>query len=236
MLQWFRLDRSGGLVYLGLGLGACQASAPALVPANLASVSGEQVAGWVAETAPEQGALHRFTWLYQDEQASKGGRGSARIAVPDSLRIDFAGSLGIGKGSAMVVGDSALWVVPVRSVDELVPGISLLWSVLGIARGPGDGARLAGLDQPGRTAWQYANGSDTVNYLRVAGNPVTLFAEVRRAGKIIGRSEMTARTDGTPIKARLTAPTVPSKLEITFYATIATPAFPPETWARPAEP
>jgi hypothetical protein len=70
----------------------------------------------------------------------------------------------------------------------------------------------------------------------VAGEPVTLFAEVRRAGKIIGRTEMTARGDGTPIKARLTAPTVPSKLEITFYATIPTPAFPPETWARPAEP
>ena len=230
------MTRRGGLVYLGLGLAACKGSAPALVPDRLASATAEQVAGWVAQTAPGQGALHRFTWLYQDEQASKGGRGSARIAVPDSLRIDFAGSLGIGKGSAVVVGDSALWVVPVRSVDELVPGISLLWSVLGIARGPGDGARLAGLEQVGRTAWQYANGSDTVNYLRVEGDPVTLFAEVRRAGRVIGRSEMTARIDGTPMKARLTAPTVPSKLEITFYASIPTPAFPPETWARPAEP
>jgi hypothetical protein len=207
-----------------------------LVPEKLAAATGDQVAAWVAQTSPGQGALHRFTWLYQDEQASKGGRGSARIAVPDSLRIDFAGSLGIGKGSAVVVGDSALWVVPVKSVDELVPGIPLLWSVLGIARGPGNEDHLAGLEQPGRTAWQYANGSDTVNYLRVAGEPVTLFAEVRRAGKIIGRTEMTARGDGTPIKARLTAPTVPSKLEITFYATIPTPAFPPETWARPAEP
>jgi hypothetical protein len=236
MPQRFRLDPPRALVYLGLGLGACRGGAPALVPDRLASVTAEQVGGWVAQTAPRQGVLHRFTWLYQDEQASKGGRGSARIAVPDSLRIDFAGSLGIGKGSAMVVADSALWVIPVRSVDELVPGISLLWSVLGIARGPGDGDRLGGLEQTGRTAWQYANGSDTVNYLRVEGDPITLFAEVRRAGRIIGRSQMTARTDGTPMKATLTAPTVPSKLEITFYASIPTPAFPPETWARPAEP
>ena len=236
MPQWFRLDRVPGLVYLGLGLLACRGSLPPLLPEHLASASEDQVAGWVAQTTPGRSALHRFTWLYQDEQASKGGRGSARFAVPDSLRIDFAGSLGIGKGSAVVVGDSALWVVPARSVEELVPGVSLLWSVLGIARGPEGGARLAGLEQPGRTAWRYADGRDTVNYLRVAGDPVTLFAEVRRAGEIIGRTEMTARTDGTPIKAKLTAPTVPSKLEITFYATIPTPAFPPETWARPPEP
>jgi hypothetical protein len=236
MPQRFRLDRVADLVYLGLGLVACKGNAPALLPEHLQSVTEDQVAGWVAQSTPSQGVLHRFTWLYQDERASKGGRGSARIAVPDSLRIDFAGSLGIGKGSAVVLGDSALWVVPVRSVEELVPGVSLLWSVLGIARGPDSGDRLAGLEQPGRTAWQYANGGDTVNYLRVAGDPVTLFAEVRRAGKIIGRTEMTARSDGTPIKARLTAPTVPSKLEITFYATIPTPAFPPETWARPPEP
>jgi hypothetical protein len=236
MPQWFRLDQAGGPAYLALGLLACQGSAPVLVPAGMQAASPEQIAGWVASTTPSQGALHRFTWLYQDEQASKGGRGSARIAPPDSLRFDFAGSLGIGKGSAVVVGDSAQWVVPERSVDELVPGIALLWSVLGVARPPAAEARLAGLEQAGRTAWQYVDGVDTVNYLRIEGDPIILHAEVRRAGKIIGRTEMTRRTDGTLIKARLTAPTVPSKLEITFYATVPTPAFPPEIWSRPAEP
>jgi hypothetical protein len=44
---------------------------------------------------------------------------------------------------------------------------------------------------------------------------------------------MTISPDGTPIKARLTVPSVPAKLEITFYATVPTPVFPPETWARP---
>jgi hypothetical protein len=200
------------------------------------TASPEEVRAWVALTSPKQSALHRFTWLYQDERASKGGRGSARIASPDSLRFDFAGSLGIGKGSAMVVGDSALWVVPDRSVDELVPGIALLWSVLGVARGPSPGYQLNGLEQSGRTAWQYADGPDTVNYLRLAGQPAMFYAEVRRAGKVVGRTEMTVRADGSPIRARLTAPTVPSKLEITFYATVPTPAFPPETWTRPLEP
>jgi len=236
MLQWFRLDRPVGVVYLAVGLLACHSSPPALMPAGLGAVDAAEVARWVAETTPRQGALHRFTWLYEDEQASKGGRGSARISGRDSLRFDFAGSLGIGKGSAMVVGDSAVWVVPDRSIDELVPGIALLWAVLGVALHPGDSDQLAGLADGERTAWRYAHGADTVSYLRVAGNPVTFFAEVRRGGKVVGRSQMTARADGSLVKARLTVPWVPSKLEINFYATVPTPAFPPETWARPGEP
>ena len=236
MPQRFRLDRPAGAVYLALGLLACGGGSPTIVPRTLARVPDSTVASWVALTRPVGGALHRFTWLYQDERASKGGRGSARLALPDSLRFDFAGSLGIGRGSAMVVGDSALWVVPDRSVDELVPGIPLLWSLLGIALQPVPGARLAGLEEPSRIAWQYAMGGDTINYVRLAGDPVTIRAELRRAGRVVGRTEMTARPDGTPIKARLAAPQVPSKLEITFYATVPTAAFPPETWARPGEP
>lgn len=236
MPQWFRLDRSRGLVYLALGLSGCRHTPRLLAPEGMRLASSQEVGAWVATTSPRQSVLLRFTWLYQDEQASKGGRGSARIASPDSLRFDFAGSLGIGKGSAMVVGDSAVWVVPDRSVDELVPGIALLWSVLGVARGPGPEARLSGLEELGKVAWQYADGPDTVTYLRVAGHPAMFHAEVRRAGKVVGRTDMTVGADGSPLKARLTVPTVPSKLEISFYATVPTAAFPPETWTRPPEP
>lgn len=236
MLQWFRLDRPIVLAYLALGLAACTKSQPSLAPAGMQTVAAEQVNTWVGATAPRAGALHRFTWLYEDEKASKGGRGSARIAVPDTLRFDIAGSLGIGKGSAFVVGDSALWVVPERSVQDLVPSFPLLWAMFGVARAPEPEDRLAGLETGGRTAWQYANGPDTVNYLRVSGNPVTFYSEVRHAGKVTGRTQMTASAEGAPLKAKLTVPSVPAKLEITFYATVPAPAFPAATWARPSEP
>jgi hypothetical protein len=236
MLQWFRVDRAIPLAYLALGLAACTRSQPSLAPPGMQTVAAEQVSEWVAASEPRAGALHRFTWLYEDEKASKGGRGSARIARPDTLRFDFAGSLGIGKGSAFVIGDSALWVVPERSVQDLVPSFPLLWAMLGVARAPAAEDRLAGLATEGRTAWQYANGPDTVNYLRVAGNPVIFYSEVRHAGKVTGRTQMTASAEGIPLKARLTVPSVPAKLEITFYATVPTPAFPASTWARPPEP
>lgn len=233
MLQRFRLDRRIGLVYLGLGLAGCRSGSPALVPASIQTVEAPKVAEWVKSTAPRQSALHRFQWLYVDEQASKGGRGSARIAIPDTLRFDFAGSLGIGKGSALVVGDSARWVVPERSVEDLVPSFPLLWALLGVAMEPEPDARLAGLEESGKTAWRYSQGADTVEYLRQSGDPVTLSAEVRHAGKVTGRTRMTMRADGTPIKAQLNVPSVPAKLEITFYATVPTPVFPRDTWARP---
>ena len=56
---------------------------------------------------------------------------------------------------------------------------------------------------------------------------------MRHAGKVVGRTRMTIQPDGTPVKAQLTVPQVPAKLEITFYATVPTAAFPPETWASP---
>ena len=235
MPQWFRLDRPPALAYLVLGLLGCHPNTPGLLPAGLKNVTAADVAQWVGATGPTGGALHRFTWLYQDEQSSKGGRGSARIAVPDSLRFDIAGSLGIGKGSAMVIGDSAQWVVPEGAVKDLIPDYELLWALFGVARRPPDGATLTGLVEGQKTAWQYANGADTVEYLRISSTPVTLAAEVRHAGKVIGRSLATLHPDGSPARARLTVPSGPAKLEITFYATVPTPQFPPDTW-RPPEP
>lgn len=233
MPQAFRLDRPLGAVYLALAALACRAPAPALVPPRVASVSAEQVAHWVETTRPARGAVHRFTWLFQDEQSSKGGRGSARIAVPDSLRFDIAGSLGIGKGSAMVVGDTAVWVVPERAVKDLVPNYPLLWALFGVARPPPASARLAGLSEAGRTAWRYADGADTVEYQRVVGSQIRFAAEARRGGRVVGRATVTLRPDGTPLNARLLVPGGPAKLEIKFYATVPTAAFGPETWTPP---
>ena len=69
--------------------------------------------------------LHRFKWLFQDERSSAGGRGSARIAPPDSLRFDVAGPFGSGAAAAAVVGDQPLWAEPPDAVKKLVPNYPL---------------------------------------------------------------------------------------------------------------
>ncbi len=233
MRQGFRLDRMVQAAYLGLGLLACNKKAPVLVPHTAPAASEAQVLEWTQAVTPSGSALHRFKWLYQEERKSTGGRGSARIAAPDSLRFDVAGPLGAGHIQAVVLGDSALWVVPERTLQDLIPDYWLLWAMLGVARRPPEGATLRGASSADGFAWEYALGSDTVEYLRTTGKTPTLHARVRRAGKTIGRSETTLGADGQPLKAKLLVPSVPAKLDLTFYENAPTAAFPPQTWVPP---
>ncbi|HEY8195390.1 MAG TPA: hypothetical protein VIG04_00320 [Gemmatimonadales bacterium] len=229
MAQYLRLDPPVLLVYLGLVGVACRSAPGPVVPEAAEPVSRAQVAEWVAATIPSENRLHRFKWLFQDERGSAGGRGSARIVPPDSLRFDVAGPFGSGAASAVVVGDRAVWTEPPDAIARLVPNYPLMWAMFGVARMPPEGAELRGLAQDSVIAWQYARGSDTVQYARTAGNPVRFLAEVRQAGKLIGRAETTLQADGVPLKARLTVPSAPAKLDLTFLSTTRA-TFAPDIW------
>ena len=229
MGQCFGLDRPVLLAYLGLvGVGCRSAPGPVL-PAAAEPVSEGQVAEWVASTVPSDHLLHRFKWLFKDERASAGGRGSARVAPPDSLRFDVAGPFGSGAASAVVIGDRALWTEPPDAIAKMVPNYPLMWAMFGVARMPPEGARLRGLTVGPTTAWQYAGSSDTIEYARIAGNPVRFVAVVRQNGELVGRAETQLDPDGTPLKARLTVPSAPAQLDLTFLSTKRA-SFAPDLW------
>jgi hypothetical protein len=229
MRQCFGLDRPLLLAYLGLVGAACRSAPGPVLPAAAQPVSREQVAEWVASTIPSDSRLHRFKWLFVDERASAGGRGSARVVPPDSLRFDVAGPFGSGAASAVVIGDHAVWTDPPDAIAKLVPNYPLMWAMFGVAMMPAEGVELRGLSQDSVTIWQYAGPTDTVQYARSAGDPVRFFAEVRHAGKLIGRAETTLKPDGAPIKSRLTVPSAPAKLDLTFLSTTRT-TFASEIW------
>jgi hypothetical protein len=192
-------------------------------------VSREQVADWVSATTPVESQLHRFKWLFVDERASAGGRGSARVVPPDSLRFDVAGPFGSGAASAVVIGQRAVWTEPPDAIAKLVPNYPLMWAMFGVARMPPAGLNLRGLVQDSVIIWQYAGPTDTVQYARTAGDPVRFYAEVRHAGELIGRAETTMKPDGAPIKSRLTVPSPPARLDLTFLSTTRA-TFAPEIW------
>jgi hypothetical protein len=187
------------------------------------------VAEWVASTVPSDHRLHRFKWLFKDERASAGGRGSARVAPPDSLRFDVAGPFGSGAASAVVVGDRALWTEPPDAIAKMVPNYPLMWAMFGVARMPPEAAKLRGLTRGPTTVWQYAGSSDTIEYARTVGNPVRFVAVVRQNGKLVGRAETQLDPDGTPLKARLTVPSAPAQLDLTFLSTKQA-SFAPDLW------
>lgn len=229
MPQRVFVDRGIRAAYLALSLAACRGAPGAVVPESAKPVSREQVAEWVGATLPSEHELHRFKWLFQDERSSAGGRGSARIAPPDSLRFDVAGPFGSGAASAAVVGDQPLWAEPPDAVKKLVPNYPLMWAMFGVARLPEDGDALRGLRDGVVTAWSYAGATDTVNYVRTGGKSGKLVTEVRHEGKVIGRAETTLNANGDPVSARLVVPSVPAKLNLTFLSS-ARATFAPDIW------
>jgi len=235
MPQRFQFDPRRGASYLALTLIACSSSTPgSVVPEAAAPVGLDQVRQWVGETAPRGHRTYRFRWQLQDERGAAGGRGPGRLAAPDSVRLDVVGPLGAGRGAAVVVGDTAIWTDPPDVIERLVPSYPLMWAMFGIARMPADGAALRGAADSARTVWQAAEGADTVTYIRER-SPARLVAEVRSAGKIIGRVETDLGADGQPATSRLNVPSVPARLNLTFTASAASAPFSPTLW-RPGEP
>lgn len=236
MAQRVRLDRLGGPLYLALGLlGACRPTLAPVVPERAVAVSADSAAVWSAETTPAGRTLHRFRWLYRDEGSSVGGRGSARIAAPDSLRFDVAGPLGANPAAAMVVGDSAVWIDAPESIKDIVPSYPLLWAGFGVARPPAAGsvtwAGRAGMV----VAWRMVVGTDTVEYALTRGSTRRLQAEVRREGRTVARMDAELTADGRPVHARLTIPSRPAQLDLTFTLSDPSARFPADVW-RPRTP
>ena len=231
MGQRLLIDRPARLAYLGWALAglACGGAPGSVVPVSAGPVSPAQVGEWVRGTQPTVHRLHRFRWLFRDDKSSAGGRGSARIAPPDSMRFDVAGPFGSGAASAAVVGDEPLWAEPPDAVSKLVPNYPLMWGMFGVARPPEDGAELHGLVDGETVAWQYVEGPDTVQYERTNGPTTRMVTLVRRAGEIVGRAEATLDSSGAPLTARLTVPSAPARLDLTFLSTTQAD-FAPDIW------
>jgi hypothetical protein len=71
-----------------------------------------------------------FEWEMRDGDMIARGDGVARIASPDSVRLDFFLAGGFGSGAAVLIGDS-LQVPGADMARRLVPPRALLWAALG---------------------------------------------------------------------------------------------------------
>ena len=71
-----------------------------------------------------------FNWELEDRDMAGRGEGVARVAAPDSVRLDFFVAGGFGGGSAIMIGDS-LRAPGGEMVRRLVPPSALLWASMG---------------------------------------------------------------------------------------------------------
>lgn len=147
-----------------------------------------------------------FRWTYDDPIFGARGEGVARIAPPDSVRLDFFVDGGVGSGGAILIGDS------LRTAAEdgrrYLPPVPLLWAALGVLRVTGadtlarvdrdtlrveigqapafraalTGASLAslGLVRGGRLREQVLRDSVRVTYRHFAGHRSLTLTSLRR--------------------------------------------------------
>jgi hypothetical protein len=80
-----------------------------------------------------------FNWQLTDRDMSGRGEGVARIAPPDSARLDFFLAGGFGSGAAILIRDS-LELPAADFMRRVVPPPTLLWAALGRARGVAESA------------------------------------------------------------------------------------------------
>lgn len=235
MAQRFLVDRRWAASYLAIALAACTVHSPVPAIAPDAPVATPaQVARWVAATAPAGHRVLKFRWQIQDDRGAAGGRGSARIAAPDSIRLDVAGPLGSGRGTAVVVGDSAQWTDPPDIIRRLVPSYPLMWAMLGVMRSPPVDAAVHGSEDATGMRWQWSSGADTVRYAwQRAGQ--RLQAEARHGGELVGWVETTFSAANAPERSQLIAPSASTKLTLTFSESESPASFPSDLW-RPPQP
>ncbi len=227
------LDRLGARSYIAACVlsAACYGRPAPLVPEPLAPIPPDSVTAWAGVNGPTRPTMLRFRWRYRDERRSGGGRGTARVAPPDSVRVDWAAVLNLASGAAVVVGDSLQWADPKNDYPSSVaPAVQLMWTALGVVRPPRAGAVVSGGRDSTRALWRFAEERDTLDFRLRSATPRTLEAEWRRDGHLMARSRTLLGSAGLPSSARIDVPERSARFELTFVAVDTAAIFAPALW------
>lgn len=159
-----------------------------------------------------------FRWEYMEESSLTRGDGAARLAPPDSARVDlFLG--GFGSGTAFLIGESLIAPMP-PAAQRLVPPATMLWAALGRLSVP------AAADTTVRQDGDFIRadiGSDPV--WRVSFRDGRLVRLEHIAG---GRIVEWVERDST--RVRYTSNAAPRRLTLTITRDEQSPAFDPSIW------
>ena len=143
-----------------------------------------------------------FQWELQDPDITARGEGAARIASPDSARLDFFLAGGMGSGAAVLIGNELQ--LPSRAEElsrRLVPPPPLLWGALGrlaipavrdtVVRSEGNVLR-ADIGNP--VEWRLTFIGDTLRRVeRVSGGRIQEWVERFADGRVRYRHEVSHR-------------------------------------------
>ena len=72
-----------------------------------------------------------FRWEFSDGEVGFKGEGVARVAAPDSARLDFFVNNGLGGGHAVLIGNTLSIPRGAEQIRRVLPPVPLLWASLG---------------------------------------------------------------------------------------------------------
>jgi len=155
-----------------------------------------------ATSLPRGHHLVVFTWTLEDPDMLSRGEGAVRSASPDSARLDFFLSGGLGSGAAILIGDELRVAPEAERIKGLfMPPTPLLWAVAGRASVPAiadtvfrvDGDTLR-VDIGKPLSWRLTFARDTLRRLeRVSGKRVVEWVSRFADGRVRYRNEITRR-------------------------------------------
>lgn len=183
----------------------------------------------IALPEAELPAGHRrivFRWELVDADLVARGEGAARIAPPDSVRLDFFLGGGVGSGAAILIGDRLTLHEQANDLGRrLVPPPPMLWASLGrLAVGDADRVRAvasaeslqADIGEP--VVWRVTFVRDTLARLeRVDRDRVLEWVERSRDGRTVRYEHETQRRS----------------LELFITSNSSVGAFDPTIWSFP---
>lgn len=120
-----------------------------------------------------------FRWTFSDRLFGARGDGAARVAAPDSARLDFFADGGLGGGYAIVLGDS-IYTPGGGQARRYLPPVPLLWAAFGTLR-------LVGLDTLLRVDGDTLRADILSDTVSAASR--TTFWRVAFVGRVLSRME-----------------------------------------------
>jgi hypothetical protein len=224
------------LSYLGAALtlaaSACSRLPAPVVPLGpYVPMSPAAFRSLAARTLPAAPMALFFHWRYDDGSAPVKGRGAARVAPPDSLRLDI-GLPVVGRATLVLAGDS-VWSRPDEAATDVLSQRATVWAMFGVIEPPPEGTRIEVGEAADRRLYRLTAPDGVVTTLEVRGD--TLLAATRRRGdRILGRLELTRDSAGALVRAAAVDPQHRLRFVVDLDRREAPrEGFPSEIWRHP---
>ncbi len=176
---------------------------------------------------PDRREIVRLRWRSEVDQVAVSGSGAARLA-PDSLRIDMAVRLGVGRATLILTGD-AVQAEPAELVEQLLPDRFALWAAFGAVRLPDSLTAVERLADETRTFWRFTDGQGRVSTFELRGDTLA-GAQRSENGRDVARLTLARGPDGTVSRARVTDLVRGAVFEVDIVSRQPSGPFPSEIW------